>query len=186
MKKKLGHGHFHGQCVISDKYKIIFILIPKNASSLIRTYIKNNLDGYEDNYFELSEKQKLYKIFCILREPLKRFISAINTILFDKETDISKMTTNNIEYYLNIDTHLINQIEFIKNIKVDYMFNFDDLINLNLKIVNKSRDYIDVSGFINKNNIDLSIINTLYREDLSLLNNNKSNINILKNLLNIR
>ena len=49
--KYLGPGHQHGSCIVSDKYKICFILIPKNMSSTIRKYIKTKLDGYEYNYF---------------------------------------------------------------------------------------------------------------------------------------
>ena len=37
VKELLGPGHEYGQCIVSDKHKIIYILIPKNMSSTMRS-----------------------------------------------------------------------------------------------------------------------------------------------------
>ena len=184
--KKLGHGHVYGQCVVSDEYKIIYILIPKNASSLLRNYLKDNLKSYEYNYFKLTNKQKEYISFCIIREVISRFLSALNTILYDKETDISDMRTENVQYYVEkmIDTHLVKQIEFIKDIRIDHYFRFEDLSLLNLNIINKSRCEVNVRKFIKDIELDISQIDLIYKEDL-LYREKKSNINILKKLLRL-
>ena len=50
--------HPHGHCVISDKYKVIFITIPKNASSIMSYYITQKLDGRESNYFDCTKEEK--------------------------------------------------------------------------------------------------------------------------------
>ena len=62
---KLGPNHKYGQCVVSDKYRVIFILIPKNMSSTMRRYVREKLNGYEYNYFKCSPSQKKYFTFCI-------------------------------------------------------------------------------------------------------------------------
>ena len=54
----LGPGHVYGQCIVSDEYKICFILIPKNMSSTIREYIETKLNGYEYNYLKCTPEQK--------------------------------------------------------------------------------------------------------------------------------
>ena len=74
---KLGLYHTYGQCIVSDTSKLIFILIPKNASTTIRDYMKKNLDGYESNYFSCTKNQQRYFTFCILRNSIERFNSAI-------------------------------------------------------------------------------------------------------------
>lgn len=40
MIKKRGYNHTYGHCIVSDKYELIYILIPKNASCLFRAYMK--------------------------------------------------------------------------------------------------------------------------------------------------
>lgn len=58
MVKTLGHGHIHGQCVVSDQCKIVYVFIPKNASCLLRDFMTKNLNGYEENYFKLTQQQQ--------------------------------------------------------------------------------------------------------------------------------
>jgi hypothetical protein len=70
--KILGKHHVYGQCIISDKHKLIYILIPKNASSTLRNYMKTKLDGYENNYFNCNNNQKKYTTFCIFRNSIEK------------------------------------------------------------------------------------------------------------------
>jgi len=64
-----------GFCWVSEKYKLIFLPIPKNASTSIR-----NIEEFQfqvDNAFRyrtLIESGE-YKMFTVIREPLDRFVS---------------------------------------------------------------------------------------------------------------
>ena len=121
--------HPYGHCVISDKYKVIFITIPKNASSVMSYYITQKLNGYESNYFDCTEEQKQYYTFCILRNVESRFASALHTI-FNRRIERYKVNSNtmtifqlnkhNIIDYVDsmVDEHLVRQKEFIKNIRI--------------------------------------------------------------------
>jgi hypothetical protein len=127
--KKLGHGHIHGQCIVSDAHKLIHVYIPKNASCSLRKYLIQNRQGYESNYFELTEAQKRYWTFCIFRDPVLRFTSAINTILRDKETNIYDMCDSTLEHHIAnmTDTHLVKQCEFIHSIRIDLYFTIENV-----------------------------------------------------------
>ena len=176
---KLGPDHNYGQCIVSDEYKLIYILIPKNASSSMRTYLKEKLNGYEFNYFSCSEDQKKYYTFCIFRNTEERFYSAINTILIRKKNDISNMNNNNIQNFVDnmIDEHLVRQIEFIKNIRIDYFLNFNNLNKL-IKKVNIRNKNVDEKMIIQ---IDYEIIQNVYEKDqeiynkICIINDNKYN-----------
>ena len=176
---KLGPDHNYGQCIVSDEYKLIYILIHKNASSSMRTYLKEKLNGYEFNYFSCSEDQKKYYTFCIFRNTEERFYSAINTILIRKKNDISNMNNNNIQNFVDnmIDEHLVRQIEFIKNIRIDYFLNFNNLNKL-IKKVNIRNKNVDEKMIIQ---IDYEIIQNVYEKDqeiynkICIINDNKYN-----------
>ena len=138
--------HPYGHCVISDKYKVIFITIPKNASSVMSYYITQKLNGYESNYFDCTEEQKQYYTFCILRNVESRFASALHTI-FNRRIERYKVNSNtmtifqlnkhNIIDYVDsmVDEHLVRQKEFIKNIRIDYLMDISWLDNCNISVV---------------------------------------------------
>lgn len=178
----LGPGHIYGQCIISDEYKICFILIPKNMSSTMRNYLKKKLNGYEYNYFNCSDKQKKYFTFCICREVVKRFHSAINTILHRKKTDITNIQNKNLRFYVENkkDEHLVKQIEFIKNIRIDLIINIES-ISKYFEISNKS-----IKNIENKFNINDEIIRNVYKDDIEFYECNKAISEIdLNNFLTI-
>lgn len=78
------------------------------------------------------------------------------------------MNNENVQSFVDgmINTHLVKQVEFIKNVRMDHYFAFEDLTFLNLHILNKSRKEIDVRNFMKS--IDTSIINRIYKEDVDL------------------
>lgn len=59
----------------SDEYKIIYLGVPKTASTSIRAYLKNTNNILNLN--KIPEDKINYKIFTIIREPLQRFVSGI-------------------------------------------------------------------------------------------------------------
>ena len=169
--------HAYGHCVISDKYKVIFITIPKNASSIMSYYITQKLDGRESNYFDCTEEQKQYYTFCILRNVVDRFYSALNTI-FNRRIErynidstiktIFQMDDNNVIDYVDSkeDPHLVRQKEFIKNIRIDYLMDIKLIDTLGFDKLNFTlKHYIKEQTIIK---IDFKILDKIYEKDTEL------------------
>ncbi len=171
--------HPYGHCVVSDKYKVIFITIPKNASTIMSYYITQKLNGYETNYFDCTEEQKQYYTFCILRNVMSRFYSALNTI-FSRRIErynidstiktIFQMDNDNVIDYVDskVDPHLVRQKEFIKNIRIDYLMDIKliDMLGfdkLNFTLIH----YIKEQTIIK---IDPEIVDKVYEKDAELFN----------------
>ncbi len=169
--------HQYGHCVVSDKYKIIFITIPKNASTIMSYYITQKLNGYEANYFDCTEEQKQYYTFSILRNIVSRFYSALNTI-FSRRIErynidstiktIFQMDNDNVIDYVDsmVDEHLVRQKEFIKNIRLDYLMDITlidtlgfDKLNFTLKHYIKEQPYINIAS---------KMVNKAYEKDTEL------------------
>ena len=72
--------HRKGLCYVSDKYKFVFILIPKAGSSTSRS-LAQRYGGKPTSYAQLSEKQMAYFTFAFVRDPVSRLESAYTTIL---------------------------------------------------------------------------------------------------------
>jgi len=169
--------HQYGHCVVSDKYKIIFITIPKNASTIMSYYITQKLNGYETNYFDCTEEQKQYYTFCILRNIVSRFYSALNTI-FSRRIErynidstiktIFQMDNDNVIDYVDsmVDEHLVRQKEFIKNIRLDYLMDITLIDKLGFDKLNFTlKHYIKEQTIIK---IDPEIVDKVYEKDAEL------------------
>ena len=171
--------HPYGHCVVSDKYKVIFITIPKNASTIMSYYITQKLNGYETNYFDCTEEQKQYYTFCILRNVMSRFYSALNTI-FSRRIErynidstiktIFQMDNDNVIDYVDsmVDEHLVRQKEFIKNIRIDYLMDIKliDMLGfdkLNFTLIHYIREQTILK-------IDPEIVDKVYEKDAELFN----------------
>jgi len=170
--------HPYGHCVISDKHKLIFITIPKNASSIMSYYITQRLDGRESNYFDCTEEQKEYYTFCILRNIEDRFYSALNTI-FNRRIErynvnltiktIFQLDNNNVIDYVDskVDEHLVRQKEFIKNIRIDCYVDIKLIGTLGFNKLNFTLKHYFKEQTIIK--IDSKILNKVYVKDIELL-----------------
>ena len=188
--------HPYGHCVVSDKYKVIFITIPKNASSIMSYYITQKLNGYESNYFDCTEEQKQYYTFCILRNVVGRFYSALNTI-FNRRIErynidstikiIFQMDNDNVIDYVDskVDPHLVRQKEFIKNIRIDYLMDMKLIDMLGFNKLNFTLKHYFKEQTILK--IDPEIVNKVYEKDTELLSKCSDDLHfhILKNNLKL-
>jgi len=69
-------SHEKGFCHVSEKYKLIFLPIPKKASTSIRSI--QEFDLRLDNIFRYLNKIEIgeYRVFTIFRNLLERFVSA--------------------------------------------------------------------------------------------------------------
>jgi len=76
-------GHFKGKVWASDKDKVIYFGIPKNASSTIRHMFGQRAKDFLD-YGALKDDPKYvdYTRFAILRNPLQRFVSGYVEIIY--------------------------------------------------------------------------------------------------------
>jgi hypothetical protein len=179
--------HPYGHCVISDKHKLIFITIPKNASSIMSYYITQKLDGRESNYFDCTEEQKQYYTFCILRNVEDRFVSALHTIVNRRIErykvnstikTIFQLDKHNIIDYVDskVDEHLVRQKEFIKNIRIDYLLDMKlidtlgfDKLNFTLKHYFKEQPYNRIASKMIHDKWMLPAVNKAYEKDTELL-----------------
>jgi hypothetical protein len=128
----------------SDRYKLCFFGIPKNASTSIRYFlnIKPNVGYYDTDGKDVTD----YKKFTVIRNPLTRIISSYNEILKMRyDTEESNEITKSLPFYRiqdkqqrfeqfivdikdNLyDIHLTPQIDYIRNVPIDFYLRFEQL-----------------------------------------------------------
>jgi len=162
---------------VSEKYKILYIPISKNAS----TSIKNSLDFkpiYQvpklKNKFDLEIPEhylQSYKIFAIIRDPRSRWISGFNQIL--SEYNFSLKDKNSKEILLELknkkfifDGHTLPQLSFI-----DYCFspsNFD----FELYLIKLDKNIDEKISELCQENIKIKYDNGMIKDQLKIFNYN--------------
>lgn len=166
-------------CWVSDKNKLVFFVIPKNASTSIRnTGLFNNCSNrasFEDVKDRIENEG--YNTFAVLREPVERFVSAYhevvrghrrdnpyNTALGKDFIDVNEeparfaLFLKEIEKSGFFDSHLKPQVHFLtdinnKNIEVENYLFFDNIV----------QDFYDFSSSIN-NAITLPNRNSYFKK----------------------
>lgn len=139
--------------IISHKYKLIFIHIPKNAGTFITQLLKNldeNLDIRHIGHIISLEGEKLvdseiwntYKKFCVIRNSWDHLISLYNYIKIEKYHFINDLMENvSFEEFIcyikknfgnsSFETTFFYQKNFLldenNEIMVDYLINFNNL-----------------------------------------------------------
>ena len=173
-----GPQHPYGLCICCDDLQVIFVHIPKNGSSSIRSLFSiykptsqkvKQYRGREVNYFDLPEDiRSSYYTFCVLRDVRDRFHSAVNTILSRDQTDISSLSAGNLCRMVDnmVDTHLVRQISFVKGIKIDYYLPFVRLRDIP---VHENASKSDVKETKRIRDIPNRIIDSVYASDIKLL-----------------
>lgn len=141
---------------VFHKWKIIFIQIPKNASTSIFERLSNNTDlinqGNHTTFFDDMQNQdselfESYFSFAVVRNPYDRFISAYEFASMDESFDklnfnefVKKCENNGYNFYLNEPIYFTPQFKFItiKNIiLVDEYIKFENLNEEWPKLVKK-------------------------------------------------
>jgi hypothetical protein len=124
-------------CVICDRYRLIYLLIPKNASSTLRQIFGNpDYGGYELRYREVDKRVRdEYLTFAVLREPVARLLSAYQEISYrydigllqNLRKDFFSMDDSPERFAAFLDSlqppfwdnHMTPQVKFLQDVRVD-------------------------------------------------------------------
>lgn len=182
---------------INHDKKLIFVQIPKNASTSICTYFGGpNQFVYDKKWTEYQEHfgnyWNEYTKFAVVRNPVDRFISSYKFIREgnynilqmnfngDSNTNINEFLDFVVENYANIVTPILKpQHYFICDendvIMVDKLIRYENLdVELEsigivgLDLLNQST--IDNQELINLNQESIDKLNILYKKDFEIFN----------------
>jgi len=160
-----------------EKSNLGILHLPKNASSSIKRALKPITDKTEIILKDLT----IDKFCVILRDPVERFISAVNMYLQPRKitsnyVDIRK-EDNKYGIFKSNDAHFFSQNTFIEGLdksKIDFFWlnnNIIDDLN-NFYNLNMEQNYINRFSKIVKS-VDIDIIKDVYVKDYELIDSVK-------------
>lgn len=113
-------GHVFGQCMSHPDRDLMYINIPKNASSWIRSVL-TNLKWEQYNYYtdNLSKPS-----IVVLKDPIERWLSGMAEYmyLYHRNIDITNLTDSFFDIIfdrVSFDDHTEKQILFLENIDLN-------------------------------------------------------------------
>lgn len=127
------------QCVVSDRYKFICILIAKNATSTLKAEFRQpSYQSYECQFDQIeTNKLNTYFTFTLLRDPVTRLLSAYQEISMRKDGQASfahdpsffSMPDNQDRFVTFLsevkrqkwDPHIIDQQDHIRDKRLDFL-----------------------------------------------------------------
>jgi len=189
-----------GLCWVSDVDKVIYLGIPKTASTSIRETF--GIKPYHTNISKLPKDKSDYKVFTIIREPVTRIAAGITEALIRHETvqelkELKKIKDpiDMVRTFLGkgfIDVHTAPQVAFLSDkdgndFKIDRVLLFDNLeqefnnmckdYNINRKLLHLNKK---MGIFEEKKHLMVKILQTvpdinkkvgeMYKEDIELYN----------------
>lgn len=175
--------------IVSHKFKLIFIHIPKNAGTFILKLLKK-YDPFLVEYYNYSSRKTLhnkakdidsilnfnysdYKIFCIIRNPFDRLVSLYSYICGNSDYPTYNIVKNMsfkefIAYKFSnkdfLHTNYINQYQFL-DVKVSINIIRYEFLKTELNILFKS-----VNLIINEKEYDIIINNSKKNIDIDISN----------------
>jgi hypothetical protein len=121
-------GHIFGSCLVVKKCNLVYVNIPKNASTWAKSQL-STLDAEFDNYFLNPKILENSTILVTLREPIERWISGISWYLTLNHTDLLDQCENSLETRsvlmsmvakkISFDPHCDLQEHFIQKLNLD-------------------------------------------------------------------
>lgn len=108
---------YHGRCLVDERYKRIWVNIPKNASNSISKVLLNH--GWKAGNFNERQELQWYKPFVVLRDPLKRWQGSMAEITRHKiEAGADKKELDDFyEGKTYFDEAFYSDIHFIPQVK---------------------------------------------------------------------
>ena len=120
-------GHIFGSCLVVKKCNLVYVNIPKNASTWTKSQL-STLDAEVDNYFLNPKIIENSTILITLREPIERWISGISWYLTFRHSDLLSQCEKNSETRsvlmsmiakkISFDSHCDLQEQFIQKINL--------------------------------------------------------------------
>jgi hypothetical protein len=189
--------------IISHKYKVIFVHIPKNAGSFVTHIMKildpdtevvfrtmnNALNGHQkiSEIGEYLDKYPNYKIFCVVRNIYDRHISfykyITTTYVHYLYNIVKNMTFIEFTNYLISIKFNDNQSDYIINNRNNLIINIINFDNLKEELINFFKDLNIDNASIQKIKFDIKI-NPSNKPNSSTTFYNTNNDN--DNLLNVQ
>ena len=108
-------GHCYGECMSSPNSDLMYVYIPKNASS----WTKPNLQDFGWEFYNYHHDKINKHAIVVLRDPLDRWLSGIAEYLTLYHPDFELKSSETIELIfdrLTFDDHTERQVKFISGL----------------------------------------------------------------------
>lgn len=151
--------HKYGSCLVSDEYKICYVPIPKNASTSISFLLRNTFGFYNSTIFD--DRYSEYFCFCILRNPISRFLSGYFEYKKRRKLLIGVDEVSR-DIWDNRDEHLEPQINFLGTTKFDLVITKEDMLSGVQELNKRTGIKITAVPFFNTTKLNQEEILDLY------------------------
>lgn len=133
-------GHCYGECMSAPDTDLMYVHIPKNASS----WTKPNLRDWGWQFYNYHTDQLDKTAIVVLRDPVERWLSGIAEYfaLYHNTTDINESLQRIIFDRITFDDHTEHQVKFVQGLDTDrciflwcdetYRTNFSNLVRKRL------------------------------------------------------
>ena len=165
-------GHVFGQCMSGPDIDLMYINIPKNAS----TWIKSVLENLNWEYYNYHTDHLNKPSIVVLKDPIERWLSGISEYmyLYHSNIDITNLTESFFDIIfdrVSFDDHTEKQILFLENVDL----NTCTFFHSNNTLKNRLGQFLnqDFNNYSNKHVTKDNPVRSKFRElFLHALNNN--------------
>jgi hypothetical protein len=118
-------GHKFGSCYYHQNLKICYVNIPKNASTTLKDVVRKN--GFFETNF-LTTNLDIVEIFTVIREPLNRYLSAVNYMNISGRITAYEHIETQSNFLSGIDTcrFFLMSTNLLESIGTHYNLNIED------------------------------------------------------------
>jgi len=114
-------GHVFGECMTSNNTNLMYVYIPKNASSWTKPNLKDL--GWEFYNYHLDNLYHKHSVI-VLRDPIDRWLSGIAEYfcLYNSDFDFTRSSQDFLNLIFDrvaFDDHTDKQILFLQNLNLD-------------------------------------------------------------------
>jgi len=180
-------SHHRGRSYINDKLKLVYIPIPKCASTSVRYHVLQSDYDTRDYYSLDPTTLAAYNTFTIIRNPFDRLNSGYIELLRNPQPHITNkkfyhMQENISRYYEFLDElerglfdcHIEAQSYFLDGIKLDNILILENIqhdikhiLDTTLPVIRNSPNYTPLEQFFKRPDV-IKRIMSLYENDINL------------------